>query len=99
MKGSLRNENKPFNKGINNYTFLSEGADYKQYTTHSSRHSHAKWARRCGADDTTIAEGGRWKDIQSMQRYMQGGLHAALREQAISGVDSITKRWLYRPPC
>ncbi|XP_048579105.1 uncharacterized protein LOC125556757 isoform X1 [Nematostella vectensis] len=32
----------------------------KPYTTHSIRRSAARWAARCGADDSTIKRAGRW---------------------------------------
>jgi len=32
----------------------------KEYTTHSIRRSAARWATRCGADDSTIKRAGRW---------------------------------------
>ncbi|XP_048589425.1 uncharacterized protein LOC125556683 isoform X2 [Nematostella vectensis] len=42
----------------------------KPYTTHSIRRSAARWAARCGADDSTIKRAGRWKS-SSFELYTQ----------------------------
>jgi len=51
-------------RGVTTYrkTFLqmSKTLFEKDFTTHSIRRSAARWAARCGADDSTIKRAGRW---------------------------------------
>ena len=53
------------------------------FTTHSIRRSAARWAARCGADDSTIKRAGRWyvrcniynlKDSESVKIYAKTGI-------------------------
>ena len=39
---------------------MSKALFEKEFTTHSIRRSAARWAARCGADDSTIKRAGRW---------------------------------------
>lgn len=39
---------------------MSKALFDKEFTTHSIRRSAARWAARCGADDSTIKRAGRW---------------------------------------
>ncbi|EDO38280.1 predicted protein [Nematostella vectensis] len=50
--------------------FMTKALFEKPYTTHSIRRSAARWAARCGADDSTIKRAGRWKS-SSFELYTQ----------------------------
>ena len=39
---------------------MSKALFGKEFTTHSIRRSAARWAARCGADDSSIKRAGRW---------------------------------------
>jgi len=69
-------------RGVTTYrkTFLemSKALFEKEFTTHSIRRSAARWAARCGADDSTIKRAGRWyvtcqliKRVQCIVAFMR----------------------------
>ena len=40
--------------------WISKTLFSKEFTTHSIRRSAARWAARCGANDSSIKRAGRW---------------------------------------
>jgi hypothetical protein len=65
---------------------VRDGANnvYAKYTTHSTRHTFAYWAKLCGAENSTIKIAGRWMSFSAFMTYIKLGLndaaHAAIDE-------------------
>ena len=69
----------------------------KGLTSHSFRKAAAVWAARCGATIIEIQNTGRWKDCETLARYLaQGTLHRN-EKLALYGKDPIANFWMYRP--
>ncbi|CAH3117733.1 unnamed protein product, partial [Porites lobata] len=58
---SLRNSARGVTTYRKTFVEMSKALFEKEFTTHSIRRSAARWAARCGADDSTIKRAGRWK--------------------------------------
>ena len=59
-------------------------AEHGLYTTHSTRHTFAYWAKLCGEQDLVIKVAGRWMSFSAFAIYIKLGLndavHAAIDE-------------------
>ncbi|XP_073237719.1 uncharacterized protein [Porites lutea] len=93
---SLRNSA----RGITTYrkTFfeMSKALFEKEFTTHSIRRSAARWAARCGADDSTIKRAGRWK-CSAFELYTQDARAEIIKEQHDGNVLFDHKLWMFKP--
>ena len=66
-------------------------------TNHSIRRTAAQWAGRCLARDMDVLNNGRWKDYNTMSKYVAQG--KCERELAIDGgaEDPIWSVWVWKP--
>ncbi|XP_066021558.1 uncharacterized protein [Pocillopora verrucosa] len=87
-------------RGVTTYrkTFLemSKALFEKEFTTHSIRRSAARWAARCGADDSTIKRAGRWKS-SSFELYTQDARAEMIKEQHDGNPIFDHKMWMFKP--
>ncbi|XP_048589426.1 uncharacterized protein LOC125556683 isoform X3 [Nematostella vectensis] len=68
----------------------------KPYTTHSIRRSAARWAARCGADDSTIKRAGRWKS-SSFELYTQDARVEMITELHDDNPSQDHLLWMFKP--
>ncbi|XP_048581648.1 uncharacterized protein LOC116614190 isoform X2 [Nematostella vectensis] len=68
----------------------------KPYTTHSIRRSAARWAARCGADDSTIKRTGRWKS-SSFELYTQDARAEMITELHDDNPSQDHLLWMFKP--
>ena len=65
-------------------------------TSHSLRRSAAQWARRCGADWTTIRNVGRWVSYINVLIYIADGeAHARVAIRNNNGIDPVLSYWIF----
>ncbi|XP_073237628.1 uncharacterized protein [Porites lutea] len=86
--------------GVTSYwkTFLemSKTLFSKEFTTHSIRRSAARWAARCGANDSSIKRAGRWKS-NSFELYTQDARAEMIKEHHDGQPVSDHKMWMFKP--
>ncbi|XP_067023427.1 uncharacterized protein [Acropora muricata] len=68
----------------------------KDFTTHSIRRSAARWAARCGANDSSIKRAGRWKS-NSFELYTQDARAEMIKEHHDGQPVSDHKIWMFKP--
>ncbi|KAL9963198.1 hypothetical protein ACROYT_G032376 [Oculina patagonica] len=87
-------------RGVTTYrkTFLemSKSLFNKEFTTHSIRRSAARWAARCGANDSSIKRAGRWKS-NSFELYTQDARAEMIKEHHDGQPVLDHKMWLFKP--
>jgi integrase len=89
----------------------ANGTVLAKYTTHSTRHTFAWWAKLCGAQNMVIKVAGRWMSFSAFMTYIKLGLndaaHAEMDEQraaqlnqtAIASARSrVMEQWKWQDP-
>lgn len=78
------------------FTEMSKALFEKEFTTHSIRRSAARWAARCGADDSTIKRAGRWKS-NSFELYTQDARAQMIKEHHDGNPVKDHQMWMFKP--
>lgn len=87
-------------RGVTSYrkqfTEMSKTLFETEFSTHSIRRSAARWAARCGANDTSIKRAGRWKS-NSFELYTQDARAEMIKEHHDGHPPRDHKMWMFKP--